>query len=54
MYVVHMYACISGASPGGGGGGLGPPPPLPTFGGPRNFIKRGKKRCANVCKYSAF
>ena len=36
-----------GGSRGGGYWGSGPPPPPPLlFGGTSNFIKRGKKRCA--------
>ena len=38
-----------GGSRGGGGapgGHPAPPPPPPPFGGPQNFIKRGKKRLA--------
>ena len=39
---LDMMVVFPGADPGGGGGGSGGQDPPPPFGGPPNFIKRGK------------
>ena len=52
--LVRVILVQLGPLPGADAGGGGPGGQDPPFGGPPNFIKRGKKSCAHARKNAAF